>query len=233
MRIKDVDLEFLGHAGFVISCKEEGDNGGRKKIVIDPYNVSEGVSDKVGKADLILITHSHYDHCSIKDIESFSEPGTIVVIPADCQSKITRIEGVEMQIMEAGERFEFGKIKVDALPAYNVDKDFHPKREGWLGYLVKLGDVIIYHSGDSDKIPEMKNLTGHGKQGQEFVALLPVSGEYVMDAEEASEVASLLSPDLCVPMHYGAGVAGSLEDAERFVELCDGLGLKAEVLEKL
>ncbi len=223
MDIGKIKLDFLGHSGFVITT-ESG-----RRIAIDPYNVSAGV----GKVDLVLITHSHYDHCSIKDIEKVSKKGTIVVIPADCQSKITKVEDVNMQIIEVGDELTFGSVKVKALASYNVDKDFHPKEEGWLGYLIKLNGVIVYHAGDSDKIPEMKSLTGYGKHGNEFIVLLPVSGKFVMNAEEAAEVASLISPDLAIPMHYGAGVSGTKEDAEEFVKLCKEVGLRAEVLEKI
>jgi L-ascorbate metabolism protein UlaG (beta-lactamase superfamily) len=223
MEIKGISIEFLGHSGFVL-----GKTGG-KRIAIDPYNVSSGVDP----VDLILITHSHYDHCSIKDISALARSGTVVVGPADVQSKLTKVRDIEIQIIEVGEEFEFGNFRVEALSSYNVGKEFHPKSEGWLGYLIKFSGVIVYHAGDSDKIPEMSRLTGYGKHGNEFVALLPVSGTYVMDAEEAAEVASLLSPDLVIPMHYGAGVAGTKEDAQRFAELCKGLGLKAEVLEKI
>src|SRR3989344_3277991 len=223
MDIKDVKIEFLGHSGFMITCKEG------KRIAIDPFNVSSGVEP----ADLILITHNHYDHCSIKDIEKLKKEGTIVAIPADSQSKITKIENVEMHTVEVGDEFEFGKVKIEAVASYNVDKDFHPKREGWLGYLIKMPGVIVYHAGDSDKIPEMKNLTGYGKHGNEFVALLPVSGKFVMDAEQAAEVASLISPDLVIPCHYGAGVAGTLEDAKTFVKMCEELGLRTRILDKM
>lgn len=221
MEVKGVKIDYLGHSGFLFS------NG--KSIIIDPYNLPE----KPVKADLILITHSHYDHCSIKDIEKVKKEGSVVVIPADAQSKITKVDGVNMQIIEPGDELTFGSVKVEAVPAYNVNKNFHPKREGWMGYVVKFKDVVIYHSGDSDSIPEMRNLTGYGKHGNEFVALLPVSGKYVMDAEEAADVASIISPDLCIPMHYGAGVAGTKDDAEKFVSLCKEKGLKAEILEKI
>ena len=221
MEIGGIKLSYLGHSGFLIS------NG--KKIVIDPYNVSDGVE----KADLILITHSHYDHCSIKDIQKLSKKGTVIVVPADAQSKITRVEDVEMQIIEVGDELTFGDVKVSAIPAYNIDKEFHPKSEGWMGYIIKLGNVVIYHAGDSDKIPEMSKLSGYGKDGNKFVVLLPVSGTYVMNAEEAAEIASLISPSVAIPMHYGAGVAGTIEDAQRFVKLCMQVGLKAEILEKV
>lgn len=221
MEIGNIKLLYLGHSGFLINNEI--------KIAIDPYNIS----DNMEKADLILITHSHYDHCSIKDIQKLSKKGTIIVVPADCQSKITRVENVEMQIIEIGDELEFSGVKVSAVPAYNIDKDFHPKSEGWLGYLVKMHNIIIYHAGDSDKIPDMSKLSGYGKEGNKFVALLPVSGTFTMTAEEAAEVASLLSPDVAIPMHYGAGVAGTIEDAERFVKLCTETGLKAEILAKI
>ncbi len=223
VKVGEIDIEFLGHSGFLIGC------GNGKKIAIDPYNISENV----GKVDLVLITHSHYDHCSIKDIEKIVSDEGVIVVSADCQSKVARLEGKDMQVVEIGDQLDFGKIAIRVVPAYNVGKDFHPKSEGWLGYVIKIGNVIIYHCGDSDFIPEMRNLTGYGKQGNEFVCLLPVSGKYVMDAEEAAKVASLLSPDLAIPMHYGAGVAGTREDAQRFVELCKECNINAVVLEKI
>ncbi len=222
MEIKGVKIDYLGHSGFLIS------NGNGKNIAIDPYNVS----DKVKNIDLILITHSHYDHCSIKDIEKIKKAGTTAIIPADAQSKITKVENINMQIIEPGDELTFGNIKIEAIPAYNVDKEFHSKREGWMGFVIKFKDVIVYHAGDSDRIPEMSKLTGYGKHGNEFVALLPVSGKYVMDAEEAADVASLISPDLAIPMHYGAGVSGTENDAERFVKLCKEKGLNARILER-
>src|SRR3989344_7699187 len=221
MEIGGIKLNYLGHSGFLI------DN--EKKMAIDPYNISDGIE----KADLILITHSHYDHCSIKDIQKLSKKGTIIVVSADAQSKISHVEDVEMQIIEVGDELSFWGVKISAVPAYNVDKEFHPKSEGWMGYIIKMGNVVVYHAGDSDKIPEMSKLSGYGKDGNKFVALLPVSGTYVMTAEEAAEVASLISPNVVIPMHYGAGVAGTLEDAQRFVKLCMQVGLKAEILEKI
>ena len=226
MDIEGVKLEFLGHSGFLITTSSN------KKIAIDPYNLSENVIKNI-KADLILITHDHYDHCSIKDIEKISKKGTTIIIPADAQSKITKIEGVEIQLIEVGEEFKFGNIRIEAVLAYNIDKEFHPKRAGWLGYIIKLNNVIIYHAGDTDKIPEMKNLSGYGKQDNKFIVLLPVSGKFVMTAEEAAEAASLISPSLAIPMHYGSGVIGTIEDAQKFVELCKKMNINAQILEKI
>ncbi|MEK6933530.1 MAG: MBL fold metallo-hydrolase [Nanoarchaeota archaeon] len=229
MEIGKVKLDFLGHAGFLISILS--DSGGKEiKIAIDPFNISENI----GKVDYILITHSHYDHCSIKDIEKLSQKGTGIVVPADAQSKITHVEGVEMQVIEVGDEIDLtNNIKIESVPAYNVDKNFHSKSEGWFGYILKIGNVVIYHSGDSDKIPEMQKITGYGKHGNKFIVLLPVSGTYVMTAEEAADVALMLKPDVAIPMHYGAGVAGTIEDAKRFVDLCKKENIDARILDKL
>lgn len=138
-----------------------------------------------------------------------------------------------MEVIEAGEEIDFEKFKVEAVPAYNIGKEFHTKADAWIGYLFKFDKVIIYHTGDTDKIPEMEKLSGYGKHGQEFVALLPVSGKYVMNADEAADVAKMLNVDLAIPMHYGAGVVGSIEDANKFVANCKQLDVYAQVLEKI
>jgi len=223
MEINGVKIEFLGHSGFLIA------NGSGKLVAIDPYNVS----DNVPKVDYILITHSHYDHCSIKDISKLSKKGTLIISPPDAQSKITKVEDVEMQVMEPGDEITLGKLKIEAIPAYNIDKDFHPKSEDWMGYVLKFESVVIYHAGDSDDIPEMRKLSGYGKHGTEFIVLLPVSGKYVMTAEEAAKVASYLNPNIAIPMHYGSGVVGSADDAKKFSDLCASLGIHAEILEKM
>ena len=215
-------LEFLGHAGILIAL-------GDKKIVIDPYNVS----NQVDNADIVLITHGHYDHCSIKDVMKVVKKGTVVLCPVDCQSKLTKIEGIDMHIVEVGEVLDFGKIKIEVFPAYNTKNENHPKSEGWVGYIVKIEGFIIYFAGDTDYIPEMQKLSGYGKHGNYFVSLLPVAGNVVMNAEEAAEAASIISPDLAVPISYGAGVYGTLKDAEDFVELCKEKNVNASILEKI
>ncbi len=222
MQVQDVKIDFLGHSGFLITT----DKGFR--IAIDPYEVSQTVE----KVDMILITHSHYDHCHVPSIIQLSSPKTTIIATVDCQSKIAKLEKVDLQVIEVGDELDFGNFKIEAVPAYNVKKEFHPKKEGWIGYVVKIGSVVIYHAGDTDNIPEMQKLTGYSKHDNQFVAFLPVSGTYVMDPEEAAEAAAMLKPDFAVPMHYGAGVAGTVDDAKRFVELCLAKNIKAEVLEK-
>ena len=220
MKIDNIDLKWLGNSGFLIKNS--------KVIYIDPYKIKENSE----KADLILLTHSHYDHCSVADIEKIIQEGTKIIMPADCQSKITRFNiPIKMEIIEPGQEFSFGEIKISTFPAYNIDKHFHPKEEQWIGYLIKINGVLIYHAGDTDLIPEMQKLTGYGHEGQKFVALLPVGGRFTMTAEEAAEAAKIIKPSLAIPMHYGSIVGGE-EDAQEFVELCKENGVNAEILEK-
>ena len=236
MDVNGVEVKWLGHSGFLIKnstpqaypekSSEKISTGG-KIIYIDPYNISENCE----KADLILITHAHYDHCSIADMRKIVKEGTKVIMPADCQSKLARFNvRIKMDIAEEGSDLTFGNIKISAVPAYNLDKEFHPKNEG-VGYLIWIDNVLIYHAGDTDSIPEMQKLTGHKNKDASFVALLPVGGRFTMNAEEAAEAAKLIKPDLAIPMHYGS-IIGSKEDAEEFVEICKENKITAIVLEK-
>jgi len=220
MNIGEIELNWLGHSGFKIK--------NHRVIYIDPYNIKENSE----KADIILITHSHYDHCSIADIKNIIQKGTKIFLTADCQSKITRFDiPIDIQIVEPNQEYNFGELKISTLPAYTPDKSYHPKEEGWVGYVVKMNDVIIYHAGDTDFIPEMQKLTGHKQQDKKFIALLPAGGKLTMNAEEAVEAAKLIKPFLAIPIHYGA-IIGDNSDAEEFVKLCKENGVDATILEK-
>jgi len=212
MKLGNINLEWLGHSGFLL--------GDGKAIYIDPYNIKAGE-----KADIILITHGHYDHCSLEDMEKIIKPGTTIIVPPDCQSKITKLKNVQIQIAEPGEQFDFG-IKILAFPAYNINKEFHPKAENWVGYIIRIDSLVIYHAGDTDLIPEMEKL------GKVDIALLPIGGKFTMNAEQAVKAASIIKPKLAVPMHYGS-IVGNEQDAERFVEGCEEEGIKAEILERV
>jgi L-ascorbate metabolism protein UlaG (beta-lactamase superfamily) len=220
MQIGSVELKWLGHSGFMIRNS--------RVIYIDPYNIREGME----KADFIFITHSHYDHCSVADMNKIVKEGTKVIMTADCQSKINKFQvPVSMEIVSPGEELSFGNLKVDVFPAYNTDKSFHAKDEEWVGYLIKLDGIIVYHAGDTDNISEMQKLTGYGGNGKTFVALLPIGGRFTMTAEEAAEAAKMIKPTIAVPMHYGS-VVGNDEDAQEFKKLCEEIGIKVEILEK-
>ena len=202
-------LQWLGHASFRI-----------KNIVtiyIDPYEL-----DTEEKADIILITHGHYDHCSIKDLEKISTPETVIVATADCSSKLAgKVKAKDLKIASPGQSFDINGIKVEAVPAYNINKEFHPKGNEWVGYILTIENTRIYHAGDSDAIPEMKQIKAD-------VALLPVGGTYTMNAEEAADMVNEMDVKKVVPMHFGS-IVGSKDDAERFKRLVKA---EVEILEK-
>ncbi len=220
MKIGDIDIKWLGHSGFLIENS--------KVVYVDPYKIKDGLP----KADIILITHGHYDHCSVSDIEKIIKEGTRVFLTADSQSKIARFEiPLRVQIVEPNQDYDFGSVKISTFPAYNLDKPFHSKDENLVGYLIKINDVLIYHAGDSDNIPEMQKLTGYNQKEKTFVALLPIGGRFTMSAEEAFEAAKVIKPSIVVPMHWGS-IVGSKEDAEEFCELCEEANIDCKILDR-
>lgn len=220
LNIDNIQIKWLGHSGFLIKNS--------KIIYIDPFKISENNE----KADLILITHDHYDHCSVADMEKVIKEGTKIVATADCQSKIAKFKiPVSIEIVEPGKELDLGNVKINALNAYNIDKSFHPKEESWVGYLIKVNGLLVYHAGDTDVIPEMQKLTGYKQSEKTFIALLPVGGRFTMTAEEAAEAAKIIKPSIAIPMHYGSEV-GTIEDAKEFVQLCKEEGINSEILEK-
>lgn len=217
-----MDIDFLGHAGFLFKFKG-------KNIIIDPYRVS----DAVPKADIILITHGHSDHCSIKDVQKVSKKGTVVLCSVDCQSSLMKVKDIELHISAVNDILDFRFMRVGCVPAYTFGKK-HLKQEGWLGYVLNFGKTIFYVAGDTDNIPEMQKLSGYGKRGNNFVAILPVAGDdRVMDYRSAVQAAKVLNPALAIPTSYGAGVYGTEKDAQLFVELCKQNGINAQMLTKI
>ncbi len=213
MLVGNVDIKWLGHSGFRIT--DALDN---RVIYIDPFKIDSAVN-----ADIILITHSHYDHCSIADLQKISKPKTVILAPPDCQSKLQgKVECRDCVIMIPGKSVVMGNINVEAVPAYNKDKSFHPKTNEWLGYIIDMNSKRVYHSGDSDSIPEMSKLH------KIDVALMAVSGTYVMTAEEAAKAVESFEPKLAIPMHYGA-IVGDSSDAENFKKLSK---IPVQILEK-
>ncbi|MBN1502424.1 MBL fold metallo-hydrolase [Candidatus Woesearchaeota archaeon] len=201
LSINNVKLKWLGHASFKLEH-----NG--LKIYIDPYQVKE-----TDKADIILITHGHYDHCSVEDIAKLTKEDTIIITTPDTTSKLaSKVDGGKPQLIKPGDKLKLKGIMVEAVPAYNINKQFHPKDNEWVGYVITINNVRFYHSGDSDAIPEMNNIKAD-------IAMLPVGGTYTMNAQEAASVANKIKPKLAIPMHYGK-IVGSNSDAERFKQLC-------------
>ncbi|GAB4437816.1 MAG: MBL fold metallo-hydrolase [bacterium] len=192
------NIHWLGHDTFKIS--------GEKTIYTDPFNIA-----KSDKADIILITHEHFDHCSPDDVKKLQAEDTVIVTVKDCAQKLSG----NIKIVNPGDKLTVSGIEIEAVPAYNTNKQFHPKSKGWVGFIFKVNGKRIYIAGDTDRIPEMKNFKDID------IALLPVSGTYVMTAEEAVEAALDIKPKLAIPMHYGS-IVGSVNDAKRFSEKLKG-----------
>src|SRR2546427_2097828 len=195
-------ISWLGHDSFRIK------NG--KTVIIDPFKIRPIPE----KADILLITHEHYDHLSIDDIKKIvNENTTIVTIPA-VKKELSSLKVKEVKVVKPGDKLKLGDVSIDVVPAYNLNrfrepgKVFHPKENGKAGYIIGIKDVRIYHAGDTDAIPEMKGL-------KPDVALLPVSGTYVMTADETAQAVKTVEPKLAIPMHYGV-IVGTEQDAQKF-----------------
>ncbi|NNM96164.1 MAG: MBL fold metallo-hydrolase [Candidatus Dormibacteraeota bacterium] len=179
--------------------------GGGLSVYIDPWEVT--TSDP---ADLIVITHAHFDHFSPDDIERVRTPKTVVVAPRDVAQEIPG----QVVAVAPGEVLEAAGVHLETVPAYNVAEErleAHPRANGWVGYLLTLGGHTYYHAGDTDHVPELDRIRTE-------VAFLPIGGTFTMDVEEAAGLARAISPRLAVPMHYGF-VVGAEHDAEDFARL--------------
>jgi L-ascorbate metabolism protein UlaG (beta-lactamase superfamily) len=184
-------IHWLGHDSFRVD--------GNKTVYFDPFQIEQGP-----RADLILISHDHFDHCSPEDVDKIRKEDTVIITEKNSAEKLKG----DVRILNPGEKTEVEGVKIEAVPAYNTDKDFHPRKNGWLGFIVDMDGVKLYHAGDTDFIPEMKGLSVD-------IAFLPVSGTYVMTAEQAVAAAQAIRPKIAIPMHYGA-IVGEERDAVSF-----------------
>ena len=191
-------VSWLGHDAFKIAAS--------KTIYIDPFELA----GEPEPADIICVTHDHYDHCSPEDVAKIRRKDTVVVAAENCRGKLKG----DVKWVKAGDKVTVDDVNIEAIPAYNVNKGFHPPEAGGVGFILTVEGTTIYHAGDTDPIPEMEGL-------EVDIAMLPVSGVYVATAEEAIEAANKIGPKVVIPMHWG-GIVGSRTDAERFKELWPG-----------
>lgn len=192
-------LHWLGHDSFRLD--------GPPVIYFDPWKLKGDLPT----ADLVLVSHQHGDHCSPDDVRKVSGPHTVVVA-----SHLAAKELPGARVMRPGDKLSVAGVEIEAVHAYNVNKfrapgvPFHPQKEQHVGYIVTVEGVRVYFAGDTDHIPEMADFDCD-------IALLPVSGTYVMTAEEAVGAANAIGAQIVVPMHYGAGI-GAADDGARFAK---------------
>ena len=195
------DIEVLYHSSIRI-------NKG-KLIYIDPYHIEKNYND----ADMIFITHDHYDHYSEEDIDKVRKNNTIFIVPENLLNKLIKkgINDENIITLDPGDAENIDGIKVEAIHSYNMDKPFHPKENNWLGYVIEIDGVRYYIAGDTD-------ITEENKKIKCDVAYVPVGGTYTMNFSEAAQLVNIIKPKIAVPIHYGS-IVGTKQDATDFIKL--------------
>ena len=207
------NIEVLCHATIKI-------NKG-KVIYFDPYKVDKEYHD----ADIIMITHSHYDHFSEEDIQKVRKENTKIVITEDLYERTKELGFKDEDILKviSNQTYNIEDILIKTIPSYNINKQFHPKENNWVGYLIEINGVRYYIAGDTDITEENRSIKCD-------VAFVPVGGTYTMTAEEAAELVNTIKPKVAVPVHYGS-LVGTKQDAEVFSKNLD-TNIKCEILMK-
>ncbi len=214
LEYEGVQITWLGHDGFKLKKA--------KVVYVDPFQLKSAAEP----ADIVCVTHEHFDHLSVDDLKKVVTSHTTVVTIAACQEAANGLRPKAVRVVRPGDRLEVDGITIEAVPAYNTSKfrapgkPFHPQEDAKVGFVLGIGGIRIYHAGDTDAIPEMTKAAGVD------VALLPVSGTYVMTAAEAAQAWSAIRPKLAIPMHYGA-IVGATADADAFK---NGVPGRVEVL---
>ncbi len=194
------NIHWLGHSSFRVDLPGA-------VVYLDPRNVKDPVP-----ADVVLVSHGHYDHLSVEDIGKIAKADTVIVCPSSCADRARAASPKSsVRAVAPGQTLHVGSLTIETVAAYNTSKPNHPRNAGNVGYVVEAAGQRIYFAGDTDLIPEMANIHCD-------VALLPVGGTFTMNAEEAAKAAGIIKPKYAVPMHWGE-IVGSRKDADRFVKL--------------
>ncbi len=217
MEFNGVGFHWLGHDGFRIIA-------GGKTIYVDPYQLSKAQQNK-NDADIVFISHNHFDHLSMDDLKHVIGKKTSIVAAKECVDQLKAAGAAEVKGVAPGGRLAVQGVAVEVFAAYNTNKKFHPKADGKVGFVIIAGNMRIYHAGDTDNIPEMS-------AAKPDVAFVPVSGTYVMTAEEAARAVNerIKPKKLAIPMHYGS-IVGSEQDAKKFKQLVKACSV--QILDKV
>lgn len=205
-------IDLLCHSSIKIS--------GNKIIYIDPYNIKEKTND----ADYIFCTHSHYDHFSTEDIKKVKKEGTKILIVKDAKEEVLKLVSEDnLLVVEPDNNYKIDEINFKTTYAYNINKNFHPKENKWVGYLIEIDGSSYYIAGDTD-------ITEENQKIKCDVAFVPVGGTYTMNYKEAAELINIIQPKVAVPIHYGS-IVGTEQDAANFSKLVSP-EIKVEILMK-
>ena len=190
-----------------------------KIIYFDPYKIEENIND----ADIIFITHDHYDHMDVDSIKKIKNTETIVIAPKSMEDTINKIVFKNYIFLSPFEEINIDGIDIKTIPAYNIEKPFHPRENNWLGYIITYNNITYYVAGDTDKTPEAEGVKCD-------IAFVPIGGHFTMDPVEAGELIKIINPKVVIPTHYGS-IVGTINDG---VTLKNNLnGTSIEVIEKL
>lgn len=213
MEEQKINTQVLCHSSIKIT--------GEKTIYIDPFKINTQYQD----ADIIFITHDHYDHYSPEDIKKIIQPHTILVCPETMQNQIQELHLKPGNVLtvKPNETYQISNIKIETIPAYNTNKPFHPKANKWVGYIITINNKRYYVAGDTD-------ITEENQKVKCDIALLPIGGTYTMDYKEAAKLTNTIKPEIVIPTHYG-NIVGNKEDAIKFKELIEPT-IKCDILIK-